>query len=491
MKQRCLALAINRLRRMINSYLMVTCFSKATGNAPISRNSRIFVVISLFAICTGCSTLFGMAEYPFQQIVTFVDEETGEEKPKLSPVELENQLMRFADNASQGLVSTVGELREGGQPLTPVQQLQLKLGFSEDIYQVATGPNPYANLLDMVTLISLLRTQLQTYWMPERWGNSAESLLTVLRREEAAIWALGKDVLRPEMQTELRLSINRWALANGKLKSMSEIRATGFASAIAKYTQATSGSTDRSVFDLLQIDPLASLDPTTKEIARSRRMAERALFLAQRTPTLLSWQTELLTLAITRNPELDKVINATARIGDAAATLSRVAEQLPADLAHERQAILQAVQSETGPLTGMIQQARGALDAGHAMAASTDDTVKTLVSFHAALNKGPKDPNAKPFNIDDYKYLTDNVVTTSKQLNQLFASLEHLTDSSGSLIGREKAEVLALSDQLEARGERLINQLLRAGLILIGGFFLGLLATLVMYRAIVYRFAKN
>ena len=447
--------------------------------------SRILLTIGLLA-GAGCSSLFQVAEYPFKQIETIIDEETGEEKPRLTPVELENQLMRFADNASGGMVAAVGELKEHGRPLDPAQQLHLKLGFSEDIYQIATGPNPYANLLDMITLTSLLRVQLASWWMPRRWGSSAQPLLDVMRRNETAIWDLGKDVLKPKMQNELRVSIHRWALANGQMNSFSELRATGFATAIAKYVKSTDQSSGQSVFDLLQIDPLASLDPTTKEIARSRRMAERALFLAQRTPTLLSWQTELLTLAITRNPELDRAIDATAKISEAADTLSRVAAQLPADLARERQAILQAVQAETGPLTGMVSQARGALEAGHAMAASTDGTIKTLADFYATLNKGPKDPHAKPFNIDDYKDLAEDIATTSIQLNHLLGSVEHITETSGSVIGHEKGEILALADQIEARGDRLIQKLLYAGLTLIVGACLGIFATLVLYRAVVF-----
>ena len=139
----------------------------------------------------------------------------------------------------------------------------------------------------------------------------------------------------------------------------------------------------------------------------------------------------------------------------------------------------------------MAYQIRGALEAGHAMAASTDGTIKTLADFYATLNKGPKDPHAKPFNINDYKDLAEDVATTSIQLNHLLGSVEHITETSGNVIGREKGEILALADQVEARGDRLIQKLLHTGLILIVTACLGLLATLLVYRLVVFMLSSK
>ena len=49
-------------------------------------------------------------------------------------------------------------------------------------------------------------------------------------------------------------------------------------------------------------DPLAGLDPAVRELTQTRLFAERALYVAQKMPLLLRWQTELLTINTLNQP---------------------------------------------------------------------------------------------------------------------------------------------------------------------------------------------
>lgn len=449
---------------------------------------RFLALLFLGVLATGllaCSALIEVSTYPLKQIVTFVEESTGEEKPVMTPIELEHQLMRFADGYISAAVAATDRLRTNGQLADPERVLLFKIELTGDVYQVATGPNAYGNLLDMIVLVALERIELERYLIPDRWGQSAEPLLHIIQQNEKAIWAIGKQILKPEMQNELRQSINDWAKKNQKLDTLLDVRSTGFASEIAKYSTYRPEKRDTSVFDLLEIDPLSSLDPATQELTRTRHFAERALYLAQRTPTILRWQAELLSLHAARIPEVETLVQNTSKIGDAAERLSHVAEALPQNAAREREAILKALKEQSGQLAQMATRIEEAFHAGHEMAIATDSSLKTFDQLYKDLKSEPRDPNAKPFDITEYKSIAKDVATTSTQLNQLLTTL----DQRGSGAD-EPSGLLALANELEARGDRLTQKLLFVGLMLIGASCLGLLLTMLLYRLLLKKIAN-
>jgi hypothetical protein len=72
-------------------------------------------------------------------------------------------------------------------------------------------------------------------------------------------------------------------------------------------------SSPTSLFGLLFLDPMASMDPTTAAIEETRNTAERAMYYTQRMPTLLNWQMELFTYELAVQPETKQLLADTAR----------------------------------------------------------------------------------------------------------------------------------------------------------------------------------
>ena len=70
----------------------------------------------------------------------------------------------------------------------------------------------------------------------------------------------------------------------------------------------------RSVFDLLNMDPLAGMEPAVREIAQTRMFAERAMFVTQKMPTLLRWQMELLSLNAVALPAVQQLVTNSTQI---------------------------------------------------------------------------------------------------------------------------------------------------------------------------------
>ena len=86
--------------------------------------------------------------------------------------------------------------------------------------------------------------------------------------------------------------------------------------------------------------PLSSLDPATRELAQTRLFAERALYVAQKTPTVLRWQAELLSLNTLNLPAVQQLVTNSSELAASAARFAVVAEKLPGQLSAEREEIL-------------------------------------------------------------------------------------------------------------------------------------------------------
>jgi hypothetical protein len=442
-------------------------------------------LIALFLF--GCSAIITVSEYPFKQVATFIEAGTGQEKPKLTPVELENDLMRFADDLIAGTDSATHLLRDDGTKIERTTLLKFRIAFIEDVYQIATGPNSYANLLDMITLVTLTRIQVQDYWIPNRWGSSGQPLFEVLKSHEDTLWKVAKDVLKPDMVKELRVSIEAWASSHREIHVWTDVRASGFAATISHHDERikTTDESKSSVFDLLDIDPLSSLDPATREIARTRQFAERAFFLAQRMPDLLRMQAELLTLTTAELPELKSLVSDATRLSLAVDSLSQTAHALPKDIATEREAVLKALREETGPIQALAEKVQATLDSGDRMFKSSDAALQSLNQFYAALEKNPRQPGEKPFDIGDYKAIAHDIAKTSEELNTLVAGLQNPGSSR-----TDQAGLLALSQTLDQRADHLAKVLLQTGLALIAALCCGLFLVLVGYRYVRERLGR-
>jgi hypothetical protein len=119
-------------------------------------------------------------------------------------VEVQESLLRFADEYSMRMVGGVDNLRRGTDALSPAEVLQLKIAIGSETWSIASGPNAVADLLDMTVFVTIMRMTLEDYWQPKVFGKSALPMLAYSRSAEADVWKLAGKVLKPEQQTEKR-----------------------------------------------------------------------------------------------------------------------------------------------------------------------------------------------------------------------------------------------------------------------------------------------
>jgi hypothetical protein len=335
---------------------------------------------------------------------------------------------------------------------------------------------------------------LEEHWQPHVYGKSALPMLAYCRTAEAAIWKLTRTMLKPEQEAELREGIAEWHRTKPLRESLVAARALGFA---ARMAEAHNGGeiAPGSVFSLLMLDPFAGMEPAVREVAETRLFAERALFITQKMPLSLQWQTELLALNAMSFPEVQRLLTNSTKVAvsmeqfaGAAERFARVAEQLPGHLSSEREQILAALESQQKQLAPLVSQVHQTIAEGTKMSTSLNTTFTTfdalMKRFGVGEPKKPELPEAKkaePFRILDYAQTAAQLEVTAGRLTELLVSLDRTLDSPNL---RELPNRLSPVVQQAQTGSReIVDYAFWKGITLVGSVF----AAALLYRILAAR----
>jgi HAMP domain-containing protein len=402
----------------------------------------------------------------------------------LDPVEVQEKMLRFADEFSTRMVIGIQQLRRGTNAMTHTDVLRWNIVIRTETCSIASGPNAIANLLDMTVFVTVTRAALEEHWQPEVFGESAQPILESCRYAESNIWQIASTVLQPEQLTELRTAIEHWRRQNPLPEDILAARALGMGMQVAQASKADT-SMPGSVFNLLMIDPLAGLDPATREIAQTRLFAERALYVTQKMPMLLRWQTELLSLDTMQAPTVQQVVTNVSQLTASVERFARVAEQLPMQVSNEREKILKGFQSQEKQLTPLANEVRQTLTAGSQMSTSLNTTLITFDSLMKRFGVGEPptndapDTNSPPFNILDYGQVADRVGAMATNINTLVNS-----------VNQSAPQFERLSQKATADANKLVDRAFRLGLVLIAALLTGAVLAGLVYRFIAERIKR-
>ncbi len=429
---------------------------------------KVILLLALALGVSACSLLKNTLELPEKGIRSMFSLNQQNDVP--DPVELQSQLLRFADNYVDAINIASRRLQqENGPPAARRTLLRRRIATTNDVLAIATAANTYANLLDMTILVSLNRMDVDDFWI-QRYGESAKPLLLASQEAEKEIWRIAATTLRPEQIRELRTAIQSWHEQHPNVRSPSDLGSMGFASEIAPINRSSQQGITSSVFNLLTIDPLAGLDPATRELANTRLFAERGLFLARHMPTLIRWETELLIIQTAEMPQMEKLLTNTTQLSESADRFSQTVERLPGLISDERQQIIQALNEQQPGLTSLAAQIEKALDSGKQMSNASTSTLKSFQDVVRQLEASPSNPNAEPFRINDYTAAATQIKATAQDLVKLLQTFDQ-TLAPGKF-EELSTRLDALTRQAQARGEELVDytfrQTLFLGLILIG-----------------------
>ncbi len=402
--------------------------------------------------------------------------DAGRTQP-VAATELQAKVMSFADGFIYALAETCTDLEPRlSEPRERAALQTLKLNFANTALLIASGPNPSANLLDMVALVTLGRMNVEHYWLPEVFGPDCESLLATLRKLEQEIWTTAGSVLTPSQQDELRELLREWRDAHPGPRAAEYV----YLSEFARARQATPAARSRigSLLGLFYLDPLASLDPATRVIEESRQVAERSLFFLKRAPTLLRWQTELLAHNVSALPETRQLLDDLSGFRQATEHFTKVIEQLPGRLGDEQRKLLADVVGEDERLRAMLADLDKSAGTVREMATAVEQAARALDAFVGRFDRPPATndvaaaPASRPFDVREYGTAATDISRSAQELTRLVETLDRFLASPA--LEQQGQSVDALAQRVEATGRRLLRLAFLYGLALIGALTVGL-----------------
>lgn len=435
------------------------------------------VGLLVVSLGTGCNLIQTAADVPGQAVRTVTPGPKAE--PPVDPVEVQQNLMRFADEFASRMTLGIDKLRHGTNALSNAESLRWKLAFGTAACSIASGPNAVANLLDMTVYVTETRMTVEEYWQPKVFGESARVMLDSCRTAETDIWRLTDKVLKPEQQSALREAIQVWHRQNSLPENLLVARSAGLALQVAKVNRADT-SKPGSLFSMLMLDPLSGLDPARRELAQTRLFAERALFVAQKMPTLLRWQMELLSTEVLDQPAAQQWATNATQIASSVDRFTRAAEQLPRQVSAEREEILKALESQESALMPVLSEARQTLTAGTQMSASLNTTLSSFdgvlkrLGFDGIEDSKPSSTNSEPFRIQNYGDTAEKLQAAARQLTEMLQTFDQtlgansrsqLTAQISPVVQQAQAEVKEVVDHIFLKANLFVAFVLLAALV--------------------------
>jgi hypothetical protein len=399
-------------------------------------------------------------------------------------VDLQGDLLRFSDHFMSSTIQATETLQRNGKPIEHFERVKIKVKLASETLAIVSSANTIGTLVDMVMMTSAARAGVEDYWMPKVYGPSAMPLLQVFIDREKQIWILAEGILAPPQQTELREAIKQWRTNRAKSRGQSLFEVVASLQLVDEVKEASrkqsSSLMPSSVFKLLDVDPLAGLDPATRELTETRLFGDRALFIGQRMPQLIEWQLELLAARTLNQPQVGEMVNSASKLAATGDRISQTAEQLPNLISSEREKLLNALKTEKQGLLELSRQVSQTLGEGSRMADSTQKALKTYSDLMTQIEKQPKDPNSEPFRIKDYAETALEINRMSQRLIDLLRALQPTLDPAN--FAKLTAQVDALTQQTQTRSQAVVDYAFQRAILLVAVSCLLLLATALLYQ---------
>lgn len=410
-----------------------------------------FAALLLFS---SCELFRGVAEAPGRLVGVLIPGPDG--KPAIDLEVVRNDALRFSDRmvsrieTASNIFASRLETEEGRE-----RALVWRLSTADRAYQTAAQSRPIAALVDLLAICAYERRVHELYWS-KRYGEADEAMLRVW----TSLYEEGQDVvdrlLSKELATSVKTLLRKW---EENATDSDELQRGG----PPRFEDLAARDEDRqesvSLFGALGLDPFDSIEPAAREIALTRELGERAVFLAQRAPRTLAWRSELLALRLGRQPDVQTALQSIDRtskaIEHASATLPermRVEGQaLIADLQNaaskQRAGLFDDLERTAEPTTELLSATQQTLEAGTRLADAIGAAKRTFAEAQAeerdAIVGTGSSPSSKPFDPVEYTQLAaqltrglEQLNTTTKQLETTLPAAERSVDAAATRLDR-------------------------------------------------------
>ena len=416
-----------------------------------SDQSLLLTLVFLFTI-GGAAACASAAPQTEQIVVAPIDKSSD---APMTREELEDHVRRFADRYYTRMALAVRTIRKTAKSDEEVEVLQGWQTISQaTAVDIAVGPNPVTNLMDMMVLTSLERMVIQDYWKPEVFGEErGDVLLQASMQVEEDIWSVADNVLTTKQQQDLAHLITEWRKQNPDQIYPWMIRMSEFSGQRAASLNAVKQSGG-------MLKAVHQARATAEEL---QAFGERVLFYLQRAPGMTSNAMETSVLQLLGGRHVADVMEDTDRFVNAVERLVGVIEALPGGRLAAVDQIIEGIGKERRLLFEELSTAQPEMQA---MLVELRMTLEVVDQITARFDSGGE--SSEPVDIAEYQAMTVEIANAMTELRLTLGALGGVMDSSPALI--------AMVDQLVERESKMVNQLMLYAMTLILFFFVVLFA---------------
>ena len=321
-----------------------------------------------------------------------------------------------------------------------------RVRFTAAAMSIASARDPRMNLLDMVVFISAGKWAVNSYWIPEVFGKSAEPLSEVYARMDRKIWTIVAGVLTAAQQDELRQLIINWEKSHPRMHEVSTARLRNLDG-----VHLSAFDDGHRVWGIL-----GNIRLFLKKVDKSLLSGERVMFCLNHTPQVLAQQSGL-TIAQVSEAFPIAAVKPDAIVG--------AVKGLPSILQ-------EGLDKNQGAISTLLPQLGATLKSADSLAVTLNRSVQTLDG-----NGRIADPSAM---IKDMNQALGHLDSSIEGLNRLLSN-----NIPGGLQNDDMAR------QIDAQGNRLMDAAFHRLLLLIGIFFGGIVFILLLIKLLFFRKANT
>jgi hypothetical protein len=449
------------------------------------KSSRLVALVALVALLPGCAIIDNMQRTAAREAQANATRTSAlsSNSSQITITELNALTNAFADRYMTYMTDAADAIsKDNKDAMQRKLANDIRLIQVSSIYDIVTNADPYTQLLDLTLVVTLQSRQ----WIDEdqaerQFGVRGQYLIDASRKSREDIWKIAARVMKPEQLEVLDGMILDWRRRNPTVQMISFVRFDDFAA-----------SRDKSMIADVKSGGglLAPVDEAKKAVDEVRLLAERAFYLGKRMPFLMQWQVR---------STIDETMTSSAmtQVTDSVPMIAKAVDRIPQDVARERKALFeefrntepvvsnlfakyQAAINDTNRLSGNVKGITNDMNAllkqvSLASAAFNESVLTMDKVFLASGRNAPKDPNAKPFDINEYTKSAVAFTTALKEANQVLLQTGQLIQSPAFLKPLEQSASLA-SDT----GAKVMDAAFWRGIALIIVFFV----MLTLYRFI-------
>lgn len=192
-------------------------------------------------------------------------------------LELQQELERFTTQLAARLTDAAAMVEQAVRVGLRKDALKQLLLYVSSAFEIATGPDPEINLLDMLVFVRSSRAVLARHWIPNRYGREGAGLVEAFEWAEPELAAVGVRAIGRARCDEVAALVDAWLADSPALVRVEGVRLADFAAA------AGSAAADRAV---RAKGLLSSVKTASHTANQALLLSERTLFLAHRLPFL-------------------------------------------------------------------------------------------------------------------------------------------------------------------------------------------------------------